>query len=684
MMLQEFIEQLKNDMDDIQADYGTATNAEKFAVWVGWKLFGLDPRQIVDDLLLLVDELGGVAVFSYFENDSDKVNIISCWHRGNGDRSQVGVKRVESLKDLWPGIKGGELPTTSAAGDFFLELNDRGLSVDFTNYIVTDAEFSQAAYDFAQEQSLQLIDLNQLRDAYIRMQHPLRIEEPSKLKFIISDLQAFEGPQIIVKGSGKGVIPTLVCALPLSLIYDWVSRFGNGLFAENLRLRLSEYDKNALALEQSVQETILATPELMFVQNNGITITCAEIEPKLDRLNEGAAEASEVHVTLHNPQIVNGCQTSWAIHNTVERMRSNNEQPPSGFVLAKIVQTQDSNLAQEITSASNRQNAIQPRDQRVKDKRQIYVSMGLAEHAPNLGIYWDYRRGGWSNILSKEEETRYRIKGKGNSYRELNNGLAGQVFLAMAGAVHEAKNKGGRIFDSDRLYKVAFGYDLQPQERFADLASPLLNSGGDNALSTYLDDLLFGFAIFQHATAAFKWLYADRDRMLKKKLDQTNSDQRRPELENAIELISSREFVKYWVFDVVRLVHLIVEEWVRLGEGRQDVRRNLVGDLTQAKYLDPLFLSKAKRAKWFNMESNLSMANTLHRMKPSDELPRLGIWFKSLEQLGAEVVERIMRQEPTVSPYTLVLKRPSTHLELAERLMIELKKASFPQLFPPA
>ena len=199
-----------------------------------------------------------------------------------------------------------------------------------------------------------------------------------------------------------------------------------------------------------------------------------------------------------------------------------------------------------------------------------------------------------------------------------------------------------------------------------------------------MDDLLFGFAIYQHAIAAFKWLYSDRDSQLKKELDSTDLVPRKQELGRTLELIAGREFVKYWAFDVVRLVHLIVEEWCTQRMKREDIRKNLIGDLTVATNLDPLFLSKARRPQRFRMESDPSLPNTLNRMTPSNQLPLLGIWFGSLEELGAEVIYQLREKEPNVSARTFILSRKTTHTALIESLKKTLESARFPRLFPPS
>lgn len=168
MMLKEFLVQLQNEMDDIQADYGLASSAEKFAIWVGWKLFGLDPTRIANDSLLYVDNSKGVTVLGYLDEDSDKANIVTCWFRESKEETQIGVQQLRSLTDLWAAIQAHNLPLAAGAEEFLLELEDRGLSVDFSRYLALNVSLSSAAYEFAQARSVRLIDLGRLKDAYIR------------------------------------------------------------------------------------------------------------------------------------------------------------------------------------------------------------------------------------------------------------------------------------------------------------------------------------------------------------------------------------------------------------------------------------------------------------------------------------------------------------------------------------
>ncbi len=666
-ILQEFIKRLHDELTNIGTDYELSTDIDKFAVWVSWKLFQYDPQKVVENLLIYSDG-NRTALIGEFDENIDKAIIITFYFGRHTDIHRINDSEVNSILNSWSDLRNRKLLPSDAGEVFLQELDDKGVGWDLVNYIITDGEFPPETLN-ATTDSIHVIDIWRLRQEYVRAQHPLYVKEPLNLTLELRSNQVLN----YLPTNGTINIPTFVCALPLKEIYDWVNKYGNGLFAQNLRLRLSGYDRIAMELEQQIRETIRTAPEHMFILNNGITITCSKIEPSLTQLSNQTP--TEISILLRNPQIINGCQTSWAIHTFFENNTSQGIELPSGFVLAKIVETKSEGLKEEITRSSNRQNAITPQDQRSVDEWQPSISERLCNYTENLGIFWDYRRGGWEHIERINEGWRYRAKGK--AYRKIDSQLAGQVILAMAGAVHEAKNQGGKIHLIEKLYRFAFRYDLSPNERFSDLPDPKLRSGGVSPLEAFVEDLLFGFAVHQYALAAFQTLYTTQSKQLK--MDpESNSD--------ALELLSRKEFVKYWHFDVVRLVHLIVEKWVNSGEiTREEVRRNLVGDLTRDTHLNNLFISPLKRSSLFNLAEDVKSISILDSVNPSSRLPLLGIWFKNLQEtIGAEVIRRIVEREPDVSSFNFILKRAATHEEFIRQLddLLHSGKSTWMQLFP--
>ncbi|MCB0164400.1 MAG: AIPR family protein [Anaerolineae bacterium] len=682
MDLKEFLEQLYGELEDIGFE-GVSDDQEKFAVWVGKNLFDLDDQQADNWVLFAAEQTG--SVLGYFDSDGNKVHIITCWYETLEPATEINDEKIEHLISLWNSIEKNDSHSSDAFDNFTNEMNDRGV-LDHEYYLVTNAQISHISRRKLENNSIIWFDLIRVRNAYQKLQHPLYVTEPDSLSFNIKHNQAFGGPQILGTGKQSETIPTLVCALSMKHIFKWVAEYKNGLFDANLRLRLTR-TQSTNELREEIKYTIKENPERMFVQNNGVTITCKKINPAPGNWNSN----TETQVTLQAPQIVNGCQTSWAIHEVYKDISDRGEQLPEGYVLAKIIQTQDQQMSQQITTASNKQNSIEPRDRKADDELQESIHRSLANFTANAGVFWDYKRGSWETVEIKKETFRYKVKDSRSSYRKLSNQTGGQIMLAMVGAIHDTKNKGGQIFTIEDLYKIAFNYKLSPEERFGNtkLPLPLVASGGDNALDNYINHLLFGYAVYQYSEAVFKQLYNEREKSVKRKLEATDSVAEQKELQVGLTNITTREFVKYWSFDVVRFVHMVVEKWTSQknsvkskSQTRKEVRQSLVGSLHQVDYLDPLFWTKKKRSELFNLETDISMPNILHTHTPSDRLPLLGKWFNSLEAIGADVVSDLRKKDPVTARTLFLSRAKTTHDALMVELDKRLNSSLFPQLFP--
>ncbi len=414
MNLKEFLQQFYDEMEDIGFDDDISSDQEKFAVWVGKNLFNLASQQ-ADNWVLFTDTQSG-SILGYFDADGNKIHIITCWYVEDEPTTKIGNEKIDLLTNLWDFAGKDSSHSSDGYNNFVDEMNNRGV-LDLEYYLVTNAEISDITIKSLDDNSIKWFDLIRIRNAYQKLQHPLHVPEPPSLTFKIRHNQVFVGQQIFGTGKQLESIPTLVCALPMKRIFEWVDEYKNGLFDANLRLRLTS-SQSTNELRREIKDTIKEVPERMFVQNNGITITCKRIEPEPSNWKS----TSEIEVTLYAPQVVNGCQTSWAIHDVFKESGDRREdQLPEGYVLAKIIQTQDQQMSQQITTASNKQNAIEPRDRKADDELQESIHRALADFTANAGVFWDYKRGSWETVEYKEEEIKYKVKDSHSSYRKLNN-----------------------------------------------------------------------------------------------------------------------------------------------------------------------------------------------------------------------------------------------------------------------
>lgn len=657
MSQRTFLEQLGIELGEIGADFKIDREALRFAVWVGQMIFDEDPQELIEERILYDGSStgGGLCVIRIGDNSESGANLVLCDFSYERDTSVD----CDALRGPWDAALANPTLLTPTGQEFAQALVDDP-ATPVTHYVASVRTGTTCSFG-------KLFDVNQLEALYARNRDPNSVIEPDSLEIPAASMESRIHLPIGEPGDATGTEVHIVL-LPLTVIHNWVSEHENGLFAENLRNRLADKsNKGARELDEDIRETVEREPERMLIQNNGLTITCRALE-----------EQSDGRWILLKPQIVNGCQTSWAIHESVQTAHLKGSSPPQGFALAKIVVTDDPSIAHRITESSNRQNAILPRDEAARDPRQKEIAKALASFATNLRVHWDHRRGAIANIRKKDEAQEYLVMGSSSIYRILRNDLGGQVMLAMAGAVLDAKNKLADLFNpASALPRWAFAYDLPVVDRFTDLRTePYLESGGSDALPRYVADLMFGFAVYQHAVGVFREGYAATLTLLTKRAKQ---EQLEPAALTAKK--APRAFVRYWAFDVVRLTHRVVEAWVERGRDREMVRRTLVGDLRRPRYMDALFQGKSARPQWFRMDQNPDHPNVLEPGNQPSELllPR---WFVEFEEIGAAVIDRARQRDPLASPRSLMLSSRTTGSDLASAVDVIVSDSRFELRFP--
>ena len=651
---------LERELEETATDFNIQSVPQQFAIWVGKIVFGLDAREMLDERILWSDET--LCVFRADDAPESCLVLALCEITLDGSG---GFEPVDLLGRWEAGWEEGSGLTD--AGADFVEAQEEDRTFSVTHLFFTSRDLTA---DETKDEDAAVVALGELARRYARLTDPGAVTEPDVL-----EVKEWDRGESIGQDVGDEDDPSAVRAhvrtLPLTLIHAWVAEYRNGLFASNLRYRLAGTgDSAAVELDHAIKRTVRERPRRMLIQNNGITITCERID----------LSADGTVATLVRPQIVNGCQTSWAIYDEIQACAYRGQGAPEGLIVAKIIETADRTLASAITSASNRQNAIQLRDERGTDPRQADIALVLANHSDNRRIHWDYRRGAIANLLAKPSGQEYLVRQTKGALRTIDNMLGGQLMLAMAGAVLDAKNRPKDLFETDsRLYDMAFGFDLDAQQRFGTLApTAFLRSGPDGSVDAYAEDVLFGFVVYQHALAAFKWLHAEALRDLRKRF--AADDEQRV---NAVTIKTQHEFVKFWTFDVVRLIHRITEAWVRdYGRDRTQLRAALVGDLTRPQFLDPPFQPQSVRERLFHPDARETSPAVLDPVKPSDLLPTLGSWFVKLEHIGAGVIARALENDSSATARTLVLSRRSTYDALSAAVEEVISSHLFVKEFP--
>lgn len=160
------------------------------------------------------------------------------------------------------------------------------------------------------------------------------------------------------------------------VIADLVKSYGNRLFEANIR----DYYTNKKDTNNKIYETAIDEKESknFWSYNNGLTITCRKVE-----------ELPNEKLKLHGLQIVNGCQTSNTLKDSLENGLLKNET----FLLVKIIETENDDLIYKITEATNSQTAISIFDLKANEQIHKNIEDYLKEH----NIYYERRVNFYKN-----------------------------------------------------------------------------------------------------------------------------------------------------------------------------------------------------------------------------------------------------------------------------------------------
>ena len=232
------------------------------------------------------------------------------------------------------------------------------------------------------------------------------VEEVSLLT-IWEALAEIEPPKLSVPVKGQFVEQysgLLVGTVPLIELFEFLksyqSRTGNldQIYERNVRQFLG----NRRKINKGIAETLNKNPEKFGLYNNGITIVVSNYS-KLS--NDGI-------VTMNDPYIVNGCQTTrtiWQIldsklnaggtgHDTATETWK--ERVSRGGVVTKIVSSDEAEIT-NITRFTNSQNSVREQDF-------IALHSGFqnwaADMARDYGIFFEVQRGGTESRKAWEKQ----------------------------------------------------------------------------------------------------------------------------------------------------------------------------------------------------------------------------------------------------------------------------------------
>jgi hypothetical protein len=214
-----------------------------------------------------------------------------------------------------------------------------------------------------------------------------------------------------------------------SQLYMLYKNHGDALFSANLRDFLGARNTSG-NVNNRIKETVEKSPDKFYVLNNGITI----ITKKAVLSKDGKK------LTLHGISIVNGAQTTGAIH-AAGKAHANNIS-----VLTRVITVQDEKLISEIVAGNNTQNSIMAWDRRSNDPVQIRIANEFSAR----GLDYVHRRSSAR-------------KPKTSIFAD----PIGQALCAFGGDLQTAIRAKADIFETEAIYNRVFPAAISTGHIFA-------------------------------------------------------------------------------------------------------------------------------------------------------------------------------------------------------------------------
>lgn len=253
---------------------------------------------------------------------------------------------------------------------------------------------------------------------------------------LVKILQASKPVRDTLQLSGKAVVEdmdfsrVLVGRISVNEIEALIERHGERLLERNIRRYLGLQGNR---VNEGIRNTLMSDEkDNFYFYNNGITLTC-------EGFSYNALQNGDYQVRVENLQIINGGQTCMTIFKTLKEPNLL-FQNAKAYVLLRLYQLPSDNddLVQKITYATNSQNPVDLRDLRANDERQQRLELDIQQ----LGF--SYRR--------KRSDT-------GTRPTDITSGVAAEAILAVVRKKpHQAKFFTREHFG--KLYDLIFAEQL--------------------------------------------------------------------------------------------------------------------------------------------------------------------------------------------------------------------------------
>ena len=368
MYTNSFKSQIESDIAEYQENFPNIAKIHKdewaFNYWILDKLF-FEDEEIIESKIIDGSDMGTDA-YEFYEDTKDVYLIQNKYFSNDSIISADYVKNDFLIRTI-TALENGTYKKSPELQSFFTKYKDDS---DFTVHLqlfVTNNRHCGEADSYIKEFNLKhpkyRAKIYYLDDIEERFYNEVK-ENKKNLKVTIESIN--NGTILNINNSAyklANVIDAKYAFTPIVSVfkmYEDAIKQGYPIFDKNIR----EYLGNT-GVNKNIYNTLMSPIDRknFFYYNNGITIICDKIDSTTTRRHEGTNLG--VSFAIHNPQIVNGCQTVNSIYEVLKNTNPSElyNQFKDTFVMLKILQIdriddEQKTLYQNIVKYNNSQNSI--------------------------------------------------------------------------------------------------------------------------------------------------------------------------------------------------------------------------------------------------------------------------------------------------------------------------------------
>jgi len=614
----EFVEKVKGEIGEIRENLAKENLGDCFAVWFCNKILGFDLDES-NEIFHIGSKDDDKLDLGIINEDLDCVIIAQCKfpHKKKDDTFEINYNS-EANKDLIDEILTAEnrIHTSPNTGNDKRKKFVQEFKSSKKPLLKLAVSFSKISnpnvWEYAYNNNVVVYDFEKIKNRCSFTDSFILPEEPKTINLILDEKHLkpleYSSDQLECK----------IYLIKLNEIFKNVKKWKNGLFSENIRYKLET--PNSLSIRKDINKTIQETPDKFGILNNGLVIVADSVTQAGNK------------ITLANPQIVNGCQTSFAIYDTMtdlERLNDPAKKPENinALVLVKIIKTSPKVSTDEITTAANNQNAVTIKDRRGNDDLQKKIQVQFEQYSARVFYSRKPSASDWSTVVQRNAQDRFKVS-KHKKFRILDKEFCGQLYLALMGLPYYSKNEKRKIFEDMDFYHTIFDYE---NRNFSELQDNSKLIRLENGLENFVKDVIFGYEVFTLAKALE---YSFKQKI---KLFETQLNAKDLEKNNFYINLKSKDFLTSWHYYLVFIVHYLIEDLLTREESDRDtLRKRITGELP----LD-VFFTTAKKIAINNFAVDIEL-NTHSIIRESEDanLSLFSKWYTKIEEIIWNVINK--------------------------------------------